>query len=67
MDYEMSRLEASSLIDEIRVDGGGATPEDIQFLREHRPAFLKTFVNLQEQVGKSAKMYAIWNMTSFLN
>jgi len=51
------RRQARILIDQIRVDGGGATPEDIQFLRENRPSFLKSFFSLQKQLGGSAKMY----------
>lgn len=60
------RREACNLVDEIRIDGGGATPEDIQFLRDYRPSFLKSFLNLQKQLGGSAKMYACSNLDGYL-
>jgi len=54
---EERRLEASRLIDQIRVDGGGLTPEDTQFLQEHRPSLLQSVLKGREREAKSAKLY----------
>jgi hypothetical protein len=56
------RREACNLIDEIRVAGGGATPEDIQFMKDNRPSLLKSFFNLQKQLGGSARMYVVCSL-----
>jgi hypothetical protein len=53
---EQRRREACDKVDEIRIDGGGVTPDDLEYLKRERPRLLRSVQNLQKQLAGSAKL-----------
>lgn len=54
-----SRDEARSFINNLRIDNGGITAEDVEFLTRTRPHLLKSINALRQQLGSSTKMYVV--------
>jgi hypothetical protein len=53
---EERRQKACNEVDEIRIEGGGVTPDDLEYL-EGRPALLRSVRSLQKQLAGSAKLF----------
>lgn len=54
-----ARREARMFIDNLRIDNGGITPDDVEFLKQTRPHLLKSINALRQQLGASTKMYVL--------
>ncbi len=64
---EQRRQDAKEFIDEVRTTNGGATKEDIEFLKKNKPKFLKSFFSLQDQLAASTKMYVLLTLDLLLS
>jgi len=54
---EQRRREACDEVDEIRIEGGGVTPDDLKYLERERPRLFRSVQNLTKQLAGSAKLF----------
>ena len=54
---EQRRREACDEVDEIRIEGGGVTRDDWEYLERDRPRLFRTVKNLQKQLAGSTKVF----------
>jgi hypothetical protein len=54
--FPVSRKDACAFIDELRINNGGITKEDREWL-EQRPQVLRSHNSLRKQLGASTRLY----------
>ena len=55
----ISREEAQQFIDNLRIDNGALTEEDIDFLKRERPRVLRALDTVRRKLGASTKTYGL--------
>jgi hypothetical protein len=53
-----SRQEAREFIDKLRIDNGGLTKDDVEFLKQTRPHILRSLDTVRRKLGAATKTYA---------